>query len=119
MIHHIPYMYLLLIEQPAFTTHPEDRQTRREGENITFASDANGIPEPKFTWTKNESAVTVNDRISLLAANKQLQITNVNTRDSGKYRCVATNSFGTVYSDAATLTVHCKETFSHFLLKTN
>ena len=112
-------MCLLLIEQPAFTTHPKDPQTRREGENITFSSDANGIPEPTFTWTRNESAVTNNDRISLLAAKKQLSITNVNRTDSGKYRCVATNSFGTVYSDAATLTVHCKETFSHFLLKTN
>ena len=74
-------MYLLLIEQPAFTTHPDDPQTRREGENITFSSDANGIPEPTFTWTKNGSAVTVNDRIILLAANKQLNITNVNRTD--------------------------------------
>ena len=113
-------MYLLLIEQPAFTTHPKVPRTWREGENITFSSDANGIPGPTFTWTKNESAVTVNDiRIRLSSDKKELSITNVKRTDSGKYRCVATNSFGTVYSDAATLTVHCKKTFSHFLLKTN
>ena len=112
-------MTLLLIEQPAFSTHPKDPQTSREGGSITFSSDADGIPEPTFSWIKDESAVTADNRISLLADNKQLCITNVNRTDSGEYRCVATNSVRTVYSDAATLTVHCKKTFTHFLLEPN
>ena len=112
-------MTLLLIEQPAFNTHPKDPQASREGESITFSSDANGIPEPTFSWFKDESAVTANNRIRLSADNKELSIKNVNRTDSGEYRCVATNSVRTVYSNAATLTVHCKKTFSHFLLKPN
>ena len=113
-------MTLFLTEQPAFTTHPNlNHQTSREGVNITFSSDANGIPEPTFSWTKDGSAVTANGRVSLSADNKQLSLKNVNRTDSGEYRCVATNSVRTVYSNAATLTVHCKKTFNHFLLKPN
>ena len=79
-----------------------------QGSHVTFSSDANGVPEPKFSWTKNGSAVTANDRISLLADNKQLSITNVNTTDSGEYECVATNNVETVNSNPATLTVQGK-----------
>ncbi|CAH3014617.1 unnamed protein product, partial [Porites evermanni] len=93
-----------VLEEPAFTTHPKNHQTLREGVNITFSSDAHGIPEPTFTWTKDGSAVTANDRISVSADNKKLSLTNVNRADSGEYRCVATNSVGTVNSNAATLT---------------
>ena len=84
--------------------------------SVTFSSDANGVPEPTFSWTKDGSAVTANDRISLSADNKELRLTNVNGTDSGEYRCVATNSVGTVNSNAATLTVHCKKIFTRFLL---
>ena len=87
-----------------------------QGSSVTFSSDANGVPEPTFSWTKDGSAVTANDRIRLSADNKELSITNVNGTDSGEYRCVATNSVEAVSSDAATLTVHCKKTFTRFLL---
>ena len=112
-------MTLLFIEEPAFTTHPKNHQTSSEGVNITFSSDANGIPEPTFTWTKDGSAVTANDRISVSADNKQLSLTNVNRTDSGEYRCVATNSVGTVNSNVATLTVLCKKTFTYVLFIPN
>ena len=79
-----------------------------QGSHVTFSSDANGVPEPTFSWTKNGSAVTANDRIILLADNKQLSITNVNRTDSGEYRCVATNNVETVNSNPATLTVQGK-----------
>ena len=112
-------MTLLLIEQPAFTTHPNNPLTLqlREGVSTTFSSDANGIPEPTFSWTKDGSAITANDRISLSADNKKLSLTNVNRADSGEYRCVATNSVGTVNSNAATLTVYCKKNLLNFYLK--
>ena len=81
-----------------------------QGSSVTFSSDANGVPEPTFSWTKDGSAVTADDRISSLADHKELSITNVNRTDSGKYKCVATNSVGTVNSNAAALTVNCKKT---------
>ena len=90
-----------------------------QGSSVTFSSDANGVPEPTFSWTKDGSAVTANERISFLADKKQLRIPNVTGTDSGVYRCVATNSVRTVESNAATLTVHCKKTFTRFLVKPN
>ena len=79
-----------------------------QGSHATFSSDAIGVPEPTYSWTKNGSAVTANDRISLSAVNKQLSITNVNRTDSGEYRCVAANSVGAVFSNSATLAVQGK-----------
>ena len=87
-----------------------------QGSSVTFSSDANGVPEPTFSWTKDGSAVTADNRIRLSADNKELSLSNVNGTDSGEYRCVATNSVEVVSSDAATLTVHCKKTFTRFLL---
>ena len=107
-----------MTDQPEFTAHPQS-QTLVEGSIATFSSDANGVTEPIFSWTKDGSAVTADNRISLLADNRQLNLANVNRTDSGEYRCVAANSVGTVNSNTARLTVHCKKTFTHFLLKSN
>ena len=104
-----------MTDQPEFTEHPQSH-TKVQGSSVTFSSNADGVPIPTFSWTKGGSAVTANNRISLSADDKQLSLTNVNRTDSGEYRCVAANSVGTVNSNAATLTVHCKKTFTHFLL---
>ena len=90
-----------------------------QGSSVTFSSDANGVPEPTFSWTKDGSAVIADNRIRLSADNKELSLSNVNGTDSGEYRCVAANSVGTVNSNAATLTVYGKKTFTHFLLTSN
>ena len=104
-----------MTDQPEFTEHPQSH-TKVQGSSVTLSSNANGVPIPTFSWTKDGSAVTANNRISLSADDKQLSLTNVNRTDSGEYRCVAANSVGTVNSNAATLTVTCKKTFTHFLL---
>jgi len=90
-----------------------------KGSSVTFSSDANGVPEPTFSSAKDGSDVTADKRISFSADNKQLSLTNVNKTDSGEYSCVAANNVGTVKSNAATLTVSCKKTYTHFLLKPN
>ena len=90
-----------------------------QGSSVTFSSDANGVPEPTFSWSKDGSAVTADNRIRLSADNKELSLSNVNGTDSGEYRCVAANSVGTINSNAATLTVYGKKTFTHFFLTSN
>ena len=83
---------------------------------MTLFCNASGNPMPTtFSWTVNGSAVTVDGRISLSQDDKQLTITNVTRGDSGQYRCVANNSVGNVTSDAATLNVQCKNTFTSYL----
>ena len=105
-------LFLLITVPPEFTAHPHS-QTSMQGSSVTFSCDANGIPEPTFSWSKDGSAVTADNRISLSADNKQLSLTNVNRTDSGEYRCVAANSVGTVYSNASTLTVQGKDIFTY------
>ena len=86
---------------------------------MTLSCDASGNPVPTtFSWTVNGSAVNVAGRISLSADQKQLTITNLNRLDSGQYRCVATNTVGNVTSNAATLNVQCKSTFTSYLCRT-
>ena len=89
-----------------------------QGSSVTFSCDANGVPEPTFSWSKDGSAVTADNRISLSADNKQLSLTNVNSTDSGEYRCVAANSVGTVHSNTSTLTLQGKDTFTGLGSKT-
>ena len=89
-----------------------------QGSSVTFSCDANGVPEPTFSWSKDGSAVTADNRISLSADNKQLSLTNVNRTDSGEYRCVAANSVGTVSSNASTLTLQGKDIFTDLDSKT-
>ena len=80
---------------------------------MTLTCNATGNPNPAISWTKNGSRVDTsnNSRISFSEEKKQLTITNVNRTDSGKYRCVASNSVGNATSSVATLDVHCKYKF--------
>ena len=100
----------LISDRPEFPTPPQS-QPIREGSNVTLTCNATGNPEPTtFSWTIGGSAVntSVNPRISLSANNKELTITNVSRKDSGEYKCEATNSVGTTSSEVATLDVQCK-----------
>ena len=105
-----------MTDQPEFTEHPQS-QTLVEVSSVTFSSDANGVTEPTFSWTKDGSSVTADNRISFSVDHKELSLTNVNRTDSGEYRCVAHHSVNTVNSNAATLTVQGKHiTFTgHFI----
>ena len=97
-----------MTDQPEFTEHPQSK-TLVQGSSVTFSSNANGVPIPTFSWAKDGSAVTANNRISLSAENKHVTITNVNGRDRGEYRCEAHNIVNTVKSNAATLTIQRKD----------
>ena len=85
-----------------------------EGSNVTLSCNVDGQPEPTISWTMNGSPLntSVNSRrISLSGDNKQLTVTNVHRTDNGEYRCVANNSLGHASSNAAALSVQCKNTF--------
>ena len=72
-----------------------------------------------FVWTKDGRELSLDGRISVSQDKKKLSITDVKRRDSGEYICEATNNGMKVKSNAATLTVQCKGTFTHFILKPN
>ena len=75
---------------------------------MTLSCNATGNPVPVISWTKYGSPISNNSRVSSLQDNKQLTITNVDRKDSGQYRCVASNSLGNDTSSAATVNVQCK-----------
>lgn len=105
--------FFFILAPPQITEKPQNI-TAIEGIRVTFSCNASGDPEPTVSWTKDGSILSpVNDvRISFGAESKSLTIMNISRRDSGQYRCVASNSLGNVSSAAATLDVQCKEIFS-------
>ena len=75
---------------------------------MTLTCNATGNPEPVLSWSKDGNLVRSGNRISFLADNKLLTITNVKRSDSGKYLCVAHNEVGNASSKIAILNVQCK-----------
>ena len=83
----------------------------KERSSVDFLSDARGVPEPKFSWIKDGTALAESNRISFLRNKKQLRITGVKKEDSGEYQCVASNEVNNrVTSNPATLKVEGKNT---------
>lgn len=80
------------------------------GDNVALSCNVNGNPEPMISWIRDGSSLNTdaNYRISLSEDKRQLAITNLNTADSGEYRCVAKNGLGNYTSNAAILNVPCK-----------
>ncbi|KAH7935119.1 hypothetical protein HPB52_004363 [Rhipicephalus sanguineus] len=72
---------------------------------------AEGDPEPRLSWLRNDIPVDMsNPRYSLAAAGKwtlfrSLQIFDAQEEDQGNYECIAENSVGTAISPMATLFV--------------
>ena len=97
---------LSVADQPKIKVHPK-AETTTEGNNLTLFCNATGNPVPTISWTKDESPLSSNSRISL-SDDERLTITNVNRTDSGEYRCVASNSLGNDTSSGATLNIQCK-----------
>jgi hypothetical protein len=83
---------------PAFTMQPTG-QTVNAGATVTFTAAVSGTPAPALQWTHNDVAITG-------ATSATLTLTNVQPTDAGSYAVIATNSAGSVSSNAATLVVN-------------
>ncbi|EGT58022.1 hypothetical protein CAEBREN_29713 [Caenorhabditis brenneri] len=71
------------------------RITVNAGRHTTLHCPAKGNPTPVITWLKDGVAVDEeNRRYSVLDGGKQLQISNTEGNDQGRYTCIATNSVG-------------------------
>ena len=96
-----------IADKPEVTSHPESEDIE-EGGNVTFSCNSTANPLPTISWTKDESPITNNSRISFSVFKRVLTITKVSRKDSGKYRCVASNKLGNDTSKAAELNVKCE-----------
>lgn len=92
---------------PVFTTQPVDTATT-EGQAATFSAAASGWPTPTFQWQVSNDGGSTWDNMNGATADTYTQPGNINTCSaSGKrFRVIASNSEGTVYSNAAKLTVN-------------
>ena len=66
-----------------------------------------GDPAPAVNWTKDGNLLPFYQNVltNLTTGESQLVIRGVRMNDTGKYRCVASNSMGTEKSRAAALLV--------------
>jgi uncharacterized repeat protein (TIGR02543 family) len=82
---------------PVFVQQPQS-QVVAAGSTVTFAVTAIANPEPQFQWFFNSAPIDG-------ATHATLALTDVTAADAGSYFVRASNSFGHVDSDPATLTV--------------
>ncbi len=86
---------------PTLSAQPA-AQSVAAGGSATFSVTAAGSPTPTYRWLKNGRTVTG-------ATSATLSLTNVQPGDAGLYSVVATNSAGSVTSNAAALGVSTTE----------
>ena len=83
--------------KPEIFSSPVDTNAT-EGGDVTFTVDSNGSGLISYQWQK--------DNIDIPGATfKTLSLQNINTSDSGSYRVVANNKFGSTNSDEASLVI--------------
>jgi len=88
---------LTVYAPPALLTQPLS-QTVGVGSNLSLSVTANGTTPIEYQWWKDGNPLTIQ-------TNASLNLTNVQTTDSGSYSVVLTNSLGSVTSSVATISV--------------
>ena len=83
------------ISAPSIVTSPMSLVVNESG-TASFQCEAEGNPEPKVTWLKQNSSLPADKRI--VSSRGGLVITDVTSKDDGMYACVARNILGTVKS---------------------
>jgi len=97
------------ISAPSFVTSPMSLVVNESG-TASFQCEAEGNPEPKVTWLKQNSGLPADKRV--VSSRGGLIITDVTSQDDGMYTCVARNILGAVKS-LATLSVQGDKLYIH------
>ncbi len=95
---------LTVLTVPEITTQPVDK-TIFEKQSVTLSVVARGAPTMVYQWKKDGVALTDTGEFSGTAT-ASLVITTSQLSDAGVYTVVITNSYGTVTSNSATLTIY-------------
>ncbi|XP_062619245.1 fibroblast growth factor receptor-like, partial [Saccostrea cucullata] len=66
------------------------------GGNVRIRCPAYGNPKPKTTWYKEENLIDASQRPKTKVRHFALSLNDVQTSDSGKYKCVVQNSEGSL-----------------------
>jgi len=83
------------MNKPAFSAGIlQETKTATEGESLVLSVKANGIPKPKFTWTKGGQTLSLKSGIKISSTGEELKIEKCKPSDAGFYECTATNKAG-------------------------
>ncbi|KAL9952577.1 hypothetical protein ACROYT_G039847 [Oculina patagonica] len=85
------------ISAPSIVAPPISMVVNETG-TASFQCEAEGNPEPKVTWLKQNSSLVADKRVVL--SRDGLMITDVTSKDEGTYTCVARNILGVMTSSA-------------------
>ncbi|MGZ4033362.1 MAG: PQQ-dependent sugar dehydrogenase [Bacteroidia bacterium] len=85
------------VNAPLITTQPSDVSVP-QGQNATFSVTASGASPLSYQWRKGGTAITG-------ANSASYTIVHAQNTDAGQYSCLVSNSFGSVTSHNALLTV--------------
>src|SRR5258706_14215781 len=91
---------MLTVRTPPFIVTQPQSATNFNGTTATFSVTASGDAPLRYQWRKNGLNLSG-------ATNSSYNIANVQTSNAGSYVVVVTNSYASVTSAVATLTVLC------------
>ncbi|XP_017001607.2 papilin isoform X1 [Drosophila takahashii] len=63
------------------------------GSNVLMSCSVQGYPEPNVTWTKDDSPLYNNGRVTIRSQPHSLVLSDVTPEDSGRYTCRASNAY--------------------------
>jgi len=92
------------VSPPAITTQPTSL-TNNSGTTATFSVKATGTEPLSYQWMKDDTNTLTDGGNVLGATTATLTLSNVTTNDAGRYSVVVTNSYSSVTSSNAVLTV--------------
>jgi hypothetical protein len=122
-----PLTPLVGYQFPVIFTQPQS-QTVASGSNVTFGVTASSLSQLNFQWKLNGTNISGGTSITIFTTNTSgqfgfasqsaLTLTNVTTNQAGAYSVTITNTFGSVTSSNAVLSVYTSAaaTFNTFSL---
>nr|AVK72300.1 Robo4 protein [Isodiametra pulchra] len=89
--------YLFVGEAPRFIESLEKHYSVEQGDSLLLTCRAAGDPLPQFQWRKDDTTLYTSHKY--VVERNSLQIKDLESLDSGRYSCVASNDIDTIKSE--------------------
>lgn len=95
-------------------TRPLPALIIERGKPLTLLADFEGVPKPEVKWFRNGIEITLTDKhkINTYESTAELNITEVTSKDSGKYEIRVQNEVGEARSSSSVIVKERKDTIS-------
>ena len=99
--HKLQYSFTL-VTLPLITAQPIDKEVSLFGNIFNFSLTCDAIGAMSYNWERESGSIPSG---AIGVNTNTLTIINLQPEDAGNYRCVATNTNGSSYSEYATITI--------------